>query len=144
MSAKVRQNPPAEALYAINCLNRDEWVDPGEVGRYEDRILEASPTFGRLFAWGLTACGSWSVHSGRTPTALRATGSAPLLVVGTSRDPATPLAWAEGLVDQLDNAVLVKRDGDGHTGYKSGNDCVDKAVEAYLVAGTVPEDTVSC
>ncbi len=134
----------SEALYAVNCLDRDEWIDPGEVARYQDRILEASPTFGRLFAWGLTACGSWPVHSGKKPTALRATGSAPILVVGTTRDPATPLSWAEGLAEQLDHAVLVKRDGDGHTGYKAGNSCVDDAVEAYLVAGEVPQDTVSC
>ena len=134
----------SEALYAINCLDRDEWVDPGEVGRYEQRLLEASPTFGRLFAWGLTACGSWSVHSGKTPGALKATGSAPIMVVGTSRDPATPLSWAEGLVEQLDNAVLVARDGDGHTGYKAGNDCVDETVEAYLVSGKVPGGRVDC
>jgi pimeloyl-ACP methyl ester carboxylesterase len=134
----------SEALYAVNCLDRDEWVDPGEVAKVEGPILKASPTFGRLFAWGLTACGSWSVHSGNKPKALRATGSAPIMVVGTSRDPATPLSWAEGLVKQLDNAVLVKRDGDGHTGYKAGNSCVDEAVENYLVAGVVPKATVSC
>ena len=34
--------------------------------------------------------------------------------------------------------MLVSRDGDGHTGYNSGNDCVDEAVEGYLVDGTVP------
>jgi pimeloyl-ACP methyl ester carboxylesterase len=134
----------SEALYAVNCLDRDEWVDPGEVGRYESRLEKASPTFGRLFAWGLTACGSWAVHSKKKPSALEATGSAPIMVVGTSRDPATPLSWAEGLVRQLDNAVLVKRDGDGHTGYNAGNECVDDAVEAYLVSGDVPGSTVSC
>ena len=133
-----------EAIYAVNCLDRDEWINPGEVERYQGRIMKASPTFGRLFAWGLTACGSWAVHSGKKPHPLRATGSAPIMVVGTSRDPATPLSWAEGLVKQLDNAVLVKRDGDGHTGYKAGNECVDDAVEAYLVSGTVPKATVSC
>ena len=90
------------------------------------------------------ASGSWSVHSGKTPKALRATGSAPILVVGTSRDPATPLAWAEGLVKQLVNAVLVSRAGDGHTGYKAGTKCVDDAVEAYLVSGDVPKQALSC
>jgi hypothetical protein len=134
----------SEALYAINCLDRDEWIDPGQVGRYEKRLQKASPTFGRLFAWGLTACGSWSVHSHQRPSALHATGSAPIMVVGTSRDPATPLAWAKGLAAQLDHAVLVERDGDGHTGYKAGNECVDHAVEGYLVAGDVPKGTVSC
>ena len=133
-----------EAIYAVNCLDRDQWINPGDVARVQGPIVKASPTFGRLFAWGLTACGSWPVHSKKKPTPLRAKGSAPIMVVGTSRDPATPLAWAKGLAEQLDNAVLVERDGDGHTGYKAGNSCVDKAVENYLVAGKVPEATVSC
>ena len=65
-------------------------------------------------------------------------------MVGTSRDPATPLEWAEALAEQLDSGVLVRRDGDGHTGYNAGNPCVDDAVESYLVSGTVPESDVSC
>ena len=48
------------------------------------------------------------------------------------------------LADQLESGVLVSRDGDGHTGYNSGNDCVDEAVEDYLVDGTVPEDGLEC
>ena len=66
------------------------------------------------------------------------------MVVGTTRDPATPLVWAEALADQLDSGVLVKRDGDGHTGYHAGNACVDKTVESYLVQGAVPKAEVDC
>jgi pimeloyl-ACP methyl ester carboxylesterase len=133
-----------EALYAVSCLDRDQWIEPRDVPRVQRRFEREAPTFGRIMASGMTACGSWGVHSGNRPSALRAGGSDPMLVVGTSRDPATPLVWAEGLAEQLDNAVLVRRDGDGHTGYNSGNDCVDEAVESYLVSGQVPEDTVDC
>ena len=62
----------------------------------------------------------------------------------TPLDPATPLAEAVALAQQLDSGVLVTRDGDGHTGYASGNSCVDNAVEDYLVKGTVPEDGLEC
>ena len=65
-------------------------------------------------------------------------------MVGTSRDPATPLSWAEALAEQLESGVLVRRDGDGHTGYLAGNDCVDDVVESYLISGKAPEDTVVC
>jgi hypothetical protein len=64
--------------------------------------------------------------------------------VGTTRDPATPYEWAVSLADQLESGVLVSRDGDGHTGYNSGNECVDEALEAYLVEGTVPQDGLEC
>ena len=60
------------------------------------------------------------------------------------RDPAPPYDWAGHLADQLESGVLVTRDGDGHTGYNSGNSCVDSAIEDYLVDGTVPEDGLSC
>ncbi len=133
-----------EALYAVNCLDRDVWIEPREVDRFAKRMRRASPTFGRVMAFSMTSCGSWSVHSGREPEALTAEGSEPIMVVGTSRDPATPLEWAEGLAQQLDNAVLVRRDGDGHTGYNAGNDCVDSVVEAYLISGKVPRRTVDC
>ena len=67
-----------------------------------------------------------------------------LAVTGTTRDPATPYEWAVALADQLESGVLVSRDGDGHTGYNSGNECVDGAVESYLVEGTVPADGTEC
>ena len=66
------------------------------------------------------------------------------MVVGTTRDPATPCQWSEALAGQLESAVLVSRDGDGHTGYQSGNGCVDEAVEGFYLDGTVPDDGLSC
>lgn len=36
------------------------------------------------------------------------------------------------------------REGEGHTGYNKGSACVDSAVEAYLLEGTVPQDGLSC
>lgn len=134
----------SEALYAVNCLDHDEAVTIREVRALEPRFEEVAPTFGRVFAFGLTACGSWPIHSGKGPKELNAEGAAPILVVGTSRDPATPLAWAEALADQLESGVLVRRDGDGHTGYGAGNECVDETVEGYLVEGKVPDEDVDC
>jgi pimeloyl-ACP methyl ester carboxylesterase len=136
-----------EALYAINCLDHGETVEPSEVDRLVPRFERASPTFGAIFAHGLSSCAQWPVESadgGSRGEPLTAAGSDPILVVGTSRDPATPLEWATALARQLESGVLVTRDGDGHTGYHAGNACVDRAVEAYLVSGVVPADDVSC
>jgi hypothetical protein len=66
------------------------------------------------------------------------------VVIGTTRDPATPIEEAEALASQLVTGVLVTRDGDGHTAYHSGNDCIDTAVESYLVEGRVPESGLAC
>ncbi|WP_148573771.1 alpha/beta hydrolase [Nocardioides caldifontis] len=137
-------NNSTEALYAVNCSDPGEDISLADAEKEIERFEEVSPTFGRGFAYGLAACSAWPVDGPTEQEPLDAPGSEPIMVVGTSRDPATPLRWAEALADQLDSAVLVRRDGDGHTGYNAGNDCVDEAVEAYLVSGTVPPDTVDC
>jgi pimeloyl-ACP methyl ester carboxylesterase len=136
----------SEAIYAINCADDPSTVDPAEIPAQFDAFEKESPTFGRIFAWGLIGCRSLGPDEG-TPAPdweLDATGAAPILVIGTTRDPATPLRWAEALADQLESGVLIRRDGDGHTGYNMGNRCVDEAVEAYLIEGVAPERDLSC
>ena len=133
-----------EALYSVNCLDHDDALPVKEALALVPDFLEASPTFGRTFAFGLSSCGAWPVRTGKGPVELTAAGADPILVVGTTRDPATPLAWAEALASTLESGILVRRDGDGHTGYGSGNDCVDETVEKYLVSGEVPEGDVDC
>ena len=54
---------------------------------------KASPTFGRIFAWGLIDCRGWPAPAGRpSRSTIDAAGAAPIVVVGTTRDPATPYA----------------------------------------------------
>ena len=137
-------NNALEALYAVNCLDPRDAITMQEVpGRVAD-FEQASPTFGAIFAYGLAGCTDWPVEGAGTPKPISAEGAPPILVVGTTRDPATPLEWAESLASQLDSGVLVRRDGDGHTGYLAGNDCVDDVVESYLVSGKTPKSDVSC
>ena len=137
-------NNSAEAIYAINCLDDPYSVRADEVPAAIPEFEAASPTFGEVFAWGLVGCSGLPVESSEKPLTVRGEGAAPIVVVGTTRDPATPYRWAEALAEQLESGVLVSRDGDGHTGYNSGNDCVDEAIEAYLIEETVPDDGLSC
>ena len=134
----------SEAIYAINCLD-DPWhIDIDQVPAQYADFEEASPTFGRVFAWGLTGCSGLAVEPAEQRPTVTAEGAAPILVIGTTRDPATPYRWAVALADQLASAVLVSRDGDGHTGYNQGNKCVDDVVEEYLFDGAVPDGDVDC
>jgi pimeloyl-ACP methyl ester carboxylesterase len=134
----------SEAIYAINCLDDPTAIAPGRIPGQYAAFEEASPTFGRVFAWGLTGCSGLAVDAPHNDWDLDAAGADPLLVIGTTRDPATPMRWARALAAQLDPAVLVTRDGDGHTGYNMKNPCVDEVVESYLVDGEVPDADVDC
>lgn len=137
-------NNSMEAIYAINCLDDPSSIPFGEVAAEIPAFEEASPTFGDVFAWGLTGCRGSTTRSSEKPLVIDGKGAAPILVLGTTRDPATPMKWAVALADQLDSGVLVERDGDGHTAYNSGNECIDTTVEDYLVDGTVPDDGTRC
>jgi pimeloyl-ACP methyl ester carboxylesterase len=133
-----------DALYDVNCLDKDDSIPTSQVPRHFPEFLKASPTFGKAFAFSLSTCSVWPVKSHHTTTALHAKGAPPILVVGTTRDPATPIAWAKALARELDSGVLLTRNGDGHTGYNQGNTCVDTTVEDYLVDGKVPRDGKAC
>lgn len=133
----------AEAFYAITCLDR-----PFEGTVDEVRALAASwaveaPTFGPSLAWGLLTCRDWPAEADRV-TSTRAEGSPPILVVSTTRDPATPHAWGERLAEQLADGHLLTLDATRHTAYGSGSSCVDAGVDAYLLRGTLPEPGTVC
>jgi pimeloyl-ACP methyl ester carboxylesterase len=133
-----------EANYSINCLDDPSSVPFNKVPSLFPEFEEASPTFGRVFAWGMALCRGVDVSSTEEPLTIRGEGAAPIVVLGTSRDPATPLKWAQALSAQLDSGVLVERDGDGHTAYNAGNECIDTLVEDYLLDGDVPADGTTC
>lgn len=137
----------SQAFYAVQCLdssnNDAPEVDDEEALR---RYVEASPTWGRHFAtMDKSTCKDWPVAIDGPPlTEYTAEGAAPIVVIGTTRDPATPYEQAVALADMFDSGVLVSFDGDGHTAYGRSNDCVDDAIDAFLTEGTVPEDGLSC
>ena len=133
-----------EALYAVNCLDHDDPVPSKDIPSVTAEFEKVSPTFGRIFAYGLSSCDVWPVKSGHTTGALAAAGAPPIVVVGTTRDPATPYEQSVALAHELRSGVLVSRDGDGHTGFQQGNRCVDRAIEGYLIGGRVPRDGLSC
>jgi pimeloyl-ACP methyl ester carboxylesterase len=89
-------------------------------------------------------CGQWPVPSRAKPHRVTAEGSGPIVVVGTTRDPATPYENSVRLRDQLANARLITFDGDGHTAYGRSNDCVDDAINDYYTEGKAPADDTEC
>jgi pimeloyl-ACP methyl ester carboxylesterase len=130
---------------AVNCLDLPPAAtSPADVRADLPSFQKASPHFGTNFAWASLTCAWWPVKATGHPQRIEAKGAAPILVVGTLRDPATPYAWAKGLADQLQSARLLSYDGDGHTAYMAGNDCVDTAVNAYLLQGMLPPEGKLC
>lgn len=133
-----------EAFTAVNCLDYPVDGDPEAMAAVARRLSEASPTFGDALGYGEVVCAEWPVPAVREPAPVSGEGAPPVLVVGTTGDPATPYAWAEGLAAQLHRARLLTWEGEGHTAYVRGSPCVDAAVDAYLVHGVLPGEGATC
>lgn len=132
------------AITAVNCLDHPAVADEDWEATEARRLAEEFPTFGPTLGYSGLACAAWPTGPVRKPAEITAAGSAPIVVVGTRYDPATPYVWAQGLADQLENGHLITWNGDGHTAYGRSGGCVEDAVDQYLLAGTVPEDGLTC
>ncbi|WP_241237027.1 alpha/beta hydrolase [Georgenia faecalis] len=133
-----------EAFNAINCLDYPAEADLAQMQAQAAELAEASPTFGEMLAYGDITCDVWPYPSTAERTEVHAEGAAPILVIGTTGDPATPYEWSVSLAEQLADAVLVTYEGEGHTAYGRSNSCVTEAVDTYLIEGTLPEDGLTC
>ncbi|MCW2605409.1 MAG: hypothetical protein JWO60_102 [Frankiales bacterium] len=132
----------SEANLAVNCIDRPWPRTTAPFVALADRVRADSPRFGPAIALSGLACASWPVPPVAEPAPVTAPGSPPVVVIGTTRDPATPYAWSVALADQLSAGVLVTYDGDGHTVYRDGAPaCVVDPVTTYLVTGTAPPAT---
>jgi pimeloyl-ACP methyl ester carboxylesterase len=134
----------SEANMAVNCVDKPY---PHTLGPWKEQAAKAkkvAPLFGQFVVWGTLPCGYWPVASTEQPRALHAQGAKPIVVVGTTRDPATPYKWAQNLASELNSGVLLSLDGDGHTAYLQGNPCITSAVDRYLVTGTPPRKDSMC
>ncbi len=132
-----------EAFYAITCLDRPYEGTVDDIRALAEEWKATAPTFGPALAWGLLPCQGWPA-AGEQLTSTVAAGSNPILVLSTRKDPATPYQWGVQLAEELENGHLVSYDGVGHTAYREGSQCVDEAVDAYLLKGTVPEKDPDC
>lgn len=132
-----------EVNAAVNCVDRTWAADVEQVAAGIPQLEAASPLFGPYLGWSGLVCAQWPVPP-VAPAPVTAAGAAPILVVGTTGDLATPYEWAEALAGQLESGVLLTYQGSGHTAYRKGSDCIDDAVDEYLIDGTVPEEGLRC
>ncbi|MEV5545361.1 alpha/beta hydrolase [Streptomyces sp. NPDC052309] len=131
----------------ISCLDDKQRPTVEETKELLPRFEKISPVFGAFLGWDTAGwCHDWPVAGQHETPEVSAPGAAPILVVGNTGDPATPYEGARRMADELgkDVGVMLTWKGEGHGAYGSGSDCVDSTVNAYLLDGTVPEDSKVC
>jgi pimeloyl-ACP methyl ester carboxylesterase len=133
-----------EAFWAITCRDGPVVGDVAATAALETEAARIAPRLGPYIVNTSLACAVWPVPP-REPTGpIAAPGTPPILVVGTTRDPATPYEQATSLARQLARGVLLTVAGSQHTSFASGNTCADRAVSRFLLTGTPPAGGTRC
>jgi pimeloyl-ACP methyl ester carboxylesterase len=125
----------------IDCLDFADNRSVEEMKVDAQAFAKQAPLFGPYLAYGGLVCKYFE-----TPKATEVVPTQtanPVVIIGTTGDPATPYEWAQGLHKILTNSVLISLTGDGHTGQGQGNKCVDGQVDDFYLTGKSPK-TSSC
>jgi pimeloyl-ACP methyl ester carboxylesterase len=128
---------------AVNCLDHLFSSDLETVKALAAEFAAQAPHFGSALAQGGITCGFW--HAIPAPLSVsRAAGTPPIVVIGGTSDPATPYRWAVAVSQELESGVLLTRRGDGHGSYRTGDSCIDSAVNTYLLTLEPPAQGTEC
>ncbi|MEO8094512.1 MAG: alpha/beta hydrolase, partial [Pseudolysinimonas sp.] len=143
------QDNSNDVYSAVTCAEGDLGTDNSDIPADIAALQAKAPTIGDYFGYDDTfvldaLCSNWPYPVPDLPTTYDAAGADPIIVIGTSNDPATPYANAVSLSKQLESGVLISYQGEGHTIYAQGVSCVDDAVDAYFIDGTVPSEDPNC
>jgi pimeloyl-ACP methyl ester carboxylesterase len=134
-----------DANTAVNCADTIDESDNVWLA-LEIELAASAPHFapGVRYA-GEFGCGAWPVQAESMQPRPVAAGSPPILLVGSTFDPATPYEAAVAIDAALANSVLLTRDGEGHTSYvTAGNDCINRKVDDYLLNLSTPDPQTVC
>jgi pimeloyl-ACP methyl ester carboxylesterase len=134
-----------EANIAISCLDGRQPADEESIAQQNKLVLQTSSTFGRYWQFGALTCEQWPFPVAERPAEFSAKGAAPILVIGTTGDPATPYEQAVALANEvLTNAQLITFNGEGHTAYGLDSKCINSTVDDYFIKNVVPSEDPDC
>ena len=131
---------------AITCTDSPARQGPRAWPHVIARLTRVSQVGGPFVGWGNWApCASWPARStDRYTGPWNAHTKNPVLVIGTTLDPATPYTNARRVAHLLGNAILLTHDGYGHTSEADPSHCVEQMTSAYLVDLTTPPNGTVC
>ena len=130
-------NPADSEYLSVVCIDFATNRDPEKPKRLAPVWAMDSPLSGANRAWSLEPCETWPVPPVREPGPVDPIQAGPVLILNTTGDPATPLAWAQSLHGQIKNSTLVVAPAQGHIA-SSQNACAEDTLTAFLMKGILP------
>jgi pimeloyl-ACP methyl ester carboxylesterase len=142
----TRRDAPGEAhlfdaFTVITCLDSHGAVDPADVQAAIDRATAAAPRLGRYLSSPSIVCSL--IKPLHPQVVVTGKGAGPILVVGTTGDPATPYDDTVKMAKALEGGVLLTVKANQHTGYNA-NPCASSAVDTALITQVLPTPGTVC
>ena len=143
------KNNENDANVVIECLDWHQRQSNNQIKAKAASFSRSAPVFGPYVAYGGITCNLLNESIGRNQITTHNLKkikniATPVLVIGTTQDPATPYAWAKALSTYITGSYLITLKGEGHTGYGRGSMCTDDAVDSYLLTGKTPAKNLIC
>jgi pimeloyl-ACP methyl ester carboxylesterase len=134
-----------DAFTAIRCVDDPRVTDKNVVLEAERRYKQVAPFLddGNPPSSALDACAFWPVPNTGNPHLPNITGLPAVLVISTTRDPATPYDAGVNLAKALGGGLLTF-EATQHTAFLQNNKCIDEAGTRYLVDLTLPPAGTRC
>jgi pimeloyl-ACP methyl ester carboxylesterase len=130
-----------EAFRAISCMDDPQRPSVEQSDIDAEQLIGVAP---RLFPYttGSYSC-TFFPPSPDPRIDITGVGAGPIVVIGTTGDPSTPLDSSRAMADALEDGRFVIVEANQHTGY-GVNSCVNAVVEDYLVNLVAPPDETIC
>lgn len=121
----------------------DKLSDLDEVDEAFRETSEYFPGFG--VGYYVYACAQWGFEAKeRYEGDFQVRTSSPLLFIGNTYDPVTPLASARNMSAGFEGSVVLQQDGFGHTSIAQTSNCTNEAIARYFANGVLPEEGTVC
>jgi pimeloyl-ACP methyl ester carboxylesterase len=131
-----------DAFLTITCTDDPTTISTDKVRQLQGAWRTQYPLFGASSAMTMLVCSQWQGGRDPFPTG-KAVGAPPIVVVGTTGDPATPYEQTAKLAEMLGVGVVLTWQGEGHTAFPQTR-CINDAVTRYLVDLKVPAASTTC
>ena len=130
-----------ESFQAISCLDQATRPTVEQSDLDAEQLIGVAP---RLFPYttGSYTC-TFFPPAPDPRIEITGAGAGPIVVIGTTGDPSTPLESSRAMADALEDGRFVIVEANQHTGY-GVNACVNDLVEEYLVNLVAPADETTC
>ena len=141
------KNNENDANVVIECLDWQQNKSNDQIRANLSTFTDAAQVFGAYVAFSGITCNMLNQSIKATSPdnhKISFNTATPVLVIGTTEDPATPYAWAKRLSTYIVGSRLITLKGEGHTGYGRGSACTDDAVDTYLTTGKTLTKNLIC